>query len=143
MFSVNWTELASLTDAVSYFLKHANPAGGKRTLEEVAKEFLKSRAAMGVRPRTLTQYESYLRTIGNDSGIGQSAKSAAAKSRSGLLSQIGRNELATTTSVRFRLYSFLPAIMTTAWEILPKKFQERSSTTALLVFSPFSRWRSC
>ena len=26
----------ALTDAVSYFLKHANPAGGKRTLEEVA-----------------------------------------------------------------------------------------------------------
>ena len=31
--------LASLTEAVSYFLKHANPAGGKRTVEEVAKEF--------------------------------------------------------------------------------------------------------
>jgi hypothetical protein len=55
--------LASLAEAVSYFLKHANPAGGKRTLEEVAKEFLKSRSAMGVRPRTLTQYQSYLRTI--------------------------------------------------------------------------------
>jgi site-specific recombinase XerD len=60
--------LASLTDAVSYFLKHAIPAGGKRTLEEVAKEFLKSRTAMGVRPRTLTQYESYLRTIGERFG---------------------------------------------------------------------------
>jgi Phage integrase, N-terminal SAM-like domain len=47
---------------------HANPAGGKRTLDEVAKEFLKSRAAMGVRPRTLTQYESYLRTIGERFG---------------------------------------------------------------------------
>jgi integrase len=55
--------LASLNTAVSYFLKHANPAGGKRTLAEVAKEFLKSREAMGVRSRTLTQYESYLRTI--------------------------------------------------------------------------------
>ena len=54
---------ASLTDAVSYFLKHANPAGGNRSLEEVAKEFLKSRTAMGVRPRTLAQYGSYLRTI--------------------------------------------------------------------------------
>ena len=60
--------VASLTDAVSYFLKHANPAGGKRTLDEVAKEFLKSRRAMGVRPRTLTQYESYLRTIGEQFG---------------------------------------------------------------------------
>ncbi len=60
--------LASLTDAVSYFLKHANPTGGKRTLEGVAKEFVKSRTAMGVRPRTLTQYESYLRTIGERFG---------------------------------------------------------------------------
>ena len=42
-FSVNWTDSLSLTEAVSYFLKHADPAGGKRTLEEVAKEFLKSR----------------------------------------------------------------------------------------------------
>jgi integrase len=60
--------VASLTEAVSYFLKHANPAGGKRTVEEVAKEFLKSRTAMGVRPRTLTQYESYLRTVGEQFG---------------------------------------------------------------------------
>ena len=60
--------LASLNEAVSYFLKHANPAGGKRTLEEVAQEFLRSRAAMGVRARTLTQYESYLRTIGERFG---------------------------------------------------------------------------
>ena len=55
--------LASLNTAVSYFLKHANPAGGKRTLAEVAQEFLKSREVMGVRSRTLTQYESYLKTI--------------------------------------------------------------------------------
>ena len=60
--------LASLDEAVSYFLKHANPAGGKRTLAEVAQEFLKSRAAMGVRSRTLTQYESYLRTVGERFG---------------------------------------------------------------------------
>ena len=60
--------MASLDEAVSYFLKHANPAGGKRTLAEVAQEFLKSRAAMGVRSRTLTQYESYLRTVGERFG---------------------------------------------------------------------------
>lgn len=60
--------LDSLTNAVSYFLKHANPAGGKRILAEVATEFLKSREAMGVRSRTLTQYESYLRTIGERFG---------------------------------------------------------------------------
>ena len=57
--------LATLTDAVSYFLKHANPSGGRRTVAEVSAEFIKSRKAMGVRPRTLTQYESYLRTIGD------------------------------------------------------------------------------
>lgn len=60
--------LASLTTAVSYFLKHANPVGGKRTMQEVATEFLRSRTAMGVRPRTLTQYVSYLRTIGEHFG---------------------------------------------------------------------------
>jgi len=60
--------LASLTEAVSYFLKHVNPAGGKRTVEQVTQEFLKSRMAMGVRARTLTQYESYLRTIGEQFG---------------------------------------------------------------------------
>jgi len=63
--------LISLTEAVSYFLKHANPSGGKRTIEQVAQEFLKSRKAMGVRRRTLTQYESYLRTIAERFG-GQS-----------------------------------------------------------------------
>jgi integrase len=60
--------LASLNEAVSYFLKHANPAGGKRTVEQVAQEFLRTRTAMGVRARTLTQYESYLRTIGERFG---------------------------------------------------------------------------
>ena len=56
--------LASLNDVVSYFLKHANPSGGRRTVAQVSAEFIKSRKAMGVRPRTLTQYESYLRMIG-------------------------------------------------------------------------------
>ena len=56
--------LASLNEAVSYFLKHANPSGGRRTVGQVSAEFIKSRKAMGVRPRTLTQYESYLRMIG-------------------------------------------------------------------------------
>jgi hypothetical protein len=60
--------LASLNEAVSYFLKHANPAGRKRTVEQVAQEFLRTRTAMGVRARTLTQYESYLRTIGERFG---------------------------------------------------------------------------
>lgn len=60
--------LASLTEAVSYFLKNANPAGGRRTVREVAQEFLRSRTAMGVRSRTLAQYESYLRSINDRFG---------------------------------------------------------------------------
>lgn len=53
----------SLTAAVDYFIRNANPDGGQRTVSEVVKEFIKSRKAMGVKRRTLTQYESYLRTI--------------------------------------------------------------------------------
>lgn len=58
----------TLTEAVSFFLKHANPGGGNRTLDEVAKEFISNRITMGVRPRTLTQYESYIRVIGGRFG---------------------------------------------------------------------------
>lgn len=57
---------ASLTKAVTYFLQHADPAGGVRTFKQVAEEFLRSRKAMGVRPRTFVQYESYLRILGEE-----------------------------------------------------------------------------
>ncbi|MDI1342842.1 MAG: site-specific integrase [Pseudolabrys sp.] len=58
----------SLTVAVSYYLGHARPAGGKRTLAEVAKEFLKTRAVIGVRPRTFIHYESSFRVLGEEFG---------------------------------------------------------------------------
>lgn len=56
----------SIIEAVTYYLKHAEPAGGIRTFREVGEEFLKSRKAMGVRPRTYVQYESYLRVLGEE-----------------------------------------------------------------------------
>jgi integrase len=58
----------SLSEAVSFFLKHARPLGGTRTFAEVCEEFLQSRRAMGVRPRTLVQYESYLRILRDQFG---------------------------------------------------------------------------
>jgi integrase len=69
---------APLTEAVTYFLSHAKPAGGVRTFKEIAEEFLRSRKAMGVRPRTYVQYESYLRILGeefNDEPISQIMRS--------------------------------------------------------------------
>jgi integrase len=67
-----------LTEAVSYYLSHAKPVGGIRTFREVGQEFLKSRKTMGVRPRTQTQYESYLRVLGeefNDEPVSQISRS--------------------------------------------------------------------
>lgn len=58
----------SLTTAVDYFLKHANPSGGTRTWAEIQEEFLTSRRAIGCKPKTLVQYESYLRLIGEEWG---------------------------------------------------------------------------
>ena len=56
----------ALTTAVSYYLSHARPRGGQRTFKQVAQEFLKSRAAIGVRPRTYVQYASNLRILGEE-----------------------------------------------------------------------------
>ncbi len=56
----------SLTQAVDYFLKHANPAGGIKTWEEIQGEFLTSRRVIGCKPKTLVQYESYLSVIGEE-----------------------------------------------------------------------------
>ncbi len=89
--------LASLNEAVSYFLKHANPAGGRRTVAQVCAEFIKSRKAMGVRPRTLTQYESYLRTMANTSENSRSMRSSEARSKIGFRSPIGRSAPGTIT----------------------------------------------
>jgi integrase len=57
-----------LTEAVTFFLSHAQPGGGLRTFKEIAEDFLRSRKAMGVRPRTYVQYESYLRVLGGEFG---------------------------------------------------------------------------
>ena len=56
----------SLTTCVSYWLKHAAPRGGQKTWKDISSEFLTSRRAMGCKPKTLVQYESYLRVIGEE-----------------------------------------------------------------------------
>ena len=56
----------SLTNAVSFYMSHAQPAGGQRTFKLVAQEFLKSRSAIGVRPRTYVQYACSLRILGKN-----------------------------------------------------------------------------
>lgn len=53
----------SLTEAVTYYLKHANPAGGIKTFGEIVPEFITSRKRIGCKPKTMIQYESYLRII--------------------------------------------------------------------------------
>jgi hypothetical protein len=58
--------LGTLTQAVDYYLKHAKPAGGVKPWKEIAGEFLTTRRAMGCKPKTLVQYESYLRVIGEE-----------------------------------------------------------------------------
>jgi len=61
-------EGVSLTHLVDDWLQRRAPAGGVKTTEEVAKEFIVSRKNMGVKPRTLVQYESYLRAINEEFG---------------------------------------------------------------------------
>lgn len=60
---------ASMTEAVTFFLSHAQPAGGVHTFREVTVEFLTSRRAIGVRPRTYTQYKSYLKILSQEFGM--------------------------------------------------------------------------
>ena len=121
--------LASLTAAVSYFLKHANPAGGRRSLDEVAKEFLKSREAMGVRSRTLTQYESYLRTISERFvSLAIHEVRRGGKLRTGYRNRSGPSEPATTTSARFLLSSSLLVTGTIARRIRQKRYLVRFLT---------------
>jgi integrase len=58
----------SLTTVIDDWLQRRSPAGGVKTMQEVTKEFIVSRRGMGVRPRTLVQYESYLRSINEEFG---------------------------------------------------------------------------
>jgi integrase len=54
---------ATLTQAVEFFMRNAPRAESAKSIEELKEEFLKSRRAMNCRPRTIVQYESYLRVI--------------------------------------------------------------------------------
>jgi integrase len=56
----------SLTKAVDYYLLHAMPAGGKKTFSEVAEKFLISREKIGCKPKTMTQYRSYIKVINKE-----------------------------------------------------------------------------
>jgi integrase len=58
----------SLTQVIDDWLERRAPAGGVKTTTEVSAEFIVSRRGMGVRPRTLVQYESYLRSINEEFG---------------------------------------------------------------------------
>ncbi|MGA2864009.1 MAG: site-specific integrase [Verrucomicrobiota bacterium] len=59
---------ATLTQAVEFFIRNAPRAESAKSIEELNGEFLKSRKAMNCRPRTIVQYESYLRVIRTDFG---------------------------------------------------------------------------
>ena len=59
---------ATLMQAVEFFICNVPRAGSAKSIEELKEEFLKSRKAMNCRPRTIVQYESYLRVICTDFG---------------------------------------------------------------------------
>jgi len=59
---------ATLTQAVEFFIRNMPRAKSAKSIEELKGEFLKSRKAMNCRPRTIVQYESYLRVICTDFG---------------------------------------------------------------------------
>ncbi len=59
----------SLTEAVNYYLRHALPAGGTRTLAVIEKEFIQHRRSFkDCKARTITQYESYFKVINEEFG---------------------------------------------------------------------------
>jgi integrase len=57
---------ATLATCAKYWLKHAAPSGGVKTWKEISSDFMTSRRAIGCKPKTLVQYESYLRVIGEE-----------------------------------------------------------------------------
>jgi len=59
---------STLTQAVEFFIQNKPRPEAAKSLEELKVEFLKSRKAMNCRPRTIVQYESYLRVICGDFG---------------------------------------------------------------------------
>jgi integrase len=54
---------ATLTQAVDFFIRNVPRPESAKSIEQLREEFLKSRKAMNCRPRTIVQYESYLRVI--------------------------------------------------------------------------------
>ncbi|MDB6025521.1 MAG: integrase family protein [Verrucomicrobiales bacterium] len=58
----------TLTTAVDYYIKHAIPKGGILSFSEVSAEFLVSRWAMNCKPKTMTQYESYVDVLNEEFG---------------------------------------------------------------------------
>jgi len=54
---------STLTEAVEFFIRNCPQPETAKSMETLKEEFLKSRKAMNCRPRTLLQYESYLRVI--------------------------------------------------------------------------------
>ena len=59
---------ATLTQAVEFFIRNVPRTESARSIEELKEEFLKSRKAMNCRPRTVAQYESYLKVICREFG---------------------------------------------------------------------------
>jgi integrase len=58
----------TLTEAVSFFIKHALPVGGMRTFAELAEEFLTARKAINCKSKTMTQYQSYFHVLREEFG---------------------------------------------------------------------------
>jgi integrase len=54
---------ATLTQAVDFFIRNMPRPETAKSINQLKEEFLKSRKAMNCRPRTIVQYESYLRVI--------------------------------------------------------------------------------
>jgi site-specific recombinase XerD len=58
----------TLTAAVDYYLRNALPVGGIRLFSNVCNEFIVSRRAMNCKPKTLVQYQSYIRILCEEFG---------------------------------------------------------------------------
>ena len=58
----------TLAQAVEFYIRNVPRIEFSKSIEELKEEFLKSRKAMNCRPRTIVQYESYLRVICTDFG---------------------------------------------------------------------------
>jgi len=50
--------IVSLNRIAEFYIKHANPEGGQRTVQEVVDEYLQTKIASGRRPRTITDVSS-------------------------------------------------------------------------------------